>query len=244
MLWPYLWGHGVSFGSRTRSELQKTGSVAGDYIAERLTSLDHRKRGILLSDLSEYGGERLHTALRQYLHDQKEIYERFTVSHNLKSISMVKDWNRVPDEVKAARGELYYGLAGLAKFKVQGDLPFIRGLAEWSIENDCWQVCEAALSAFGYMPEKENLPVIIAIWKRFGTRPPDGNGISPFEITRTLCEHNYPETVPLLVQFLGDEHTGNEARGFLANIVGKDLGPNAKAWLDWYEGSKDPHGMQ
>jgi hypothetical protein len=239
MLWPYLWDHGVSFLSRTQSELEKTGSVAGDYLAERLASLDHRKRNLLLPDLSRYGGERLHTALIQLLRDQKESYEQYGASHDLKSISGVNDWNRLPDKVKAARGELYYGLAGLADFKVQGDLPFIRELAEWSIENDCWQVCEAALQAFRYMPERENLPVTIAIWKRFGTRPPDGNGISPVEITRTLGMHSYPETVPLLVQFLGDEHTGNEARGFLGEIVGKDLGPNINVWMDWYNQRKD-----
>src|SRR5437870_3246926 len=43
-LWPFLWGHGVSFQQRTQSELQKTGVIAGDFIAERLTSLSHRER--------------------------------------------------------------------------------------------------------------------------------------------------------------------------------------------------------
>jgi len=243
-LWPYLWDHGVSFLQHTQSELRKTGSVAGNYIAERLASLNHNKRDILLPDLSEYGGEQLHIALRKHLRDQKELCEQYAASHNLKSISKRKDWNRLPDEVKAAFGELYYGLAGLAGFKDQSDLPFTRELAEWSIENDDWQVCEAALKAFRYMPERENLPLIVAIWERFGTKPPDGNGISPFDITRTLRAHAYPETVPLLAQFLEDENVGSEARAFLAEIVGNDLGPDIEAWLDWYNRRKGQEGKE
>src|SRR5215475_5785132 len=92
MLWPFLWDHGVSFLEHTKSELRKTGSVAGNYIAERLASLNHKLRMVLLHDLSEYGGERLHVALRKYLRDQKELCEQFAASHNLKSISMRKDW--------------------------------------------------------------------------------------------------------------------------------------------------------
>src|SRR5215813_6141114 len=76
MLWPYLWDHGLSFLKHTQSELRKTGSVAGNYIAERLTSLNHKQQTILLPDLSEYGGERLHTALRKQLRDQKEFCEQ------------------------------------------------------------------------------------------------------------------------------------------------------------------------
>ena len=239
MLWPYLWEHGVSFQWHTQAEMQKTGSVAGNYIAERLTSLNHSKRMTLLPDLGKYGGEELHTVLRKHLRNQEELYERFTAIHDLKSISIVKDWNRLPDEVKAIYGELYYGLAGLADFKDQGDLPFIRVLTEWSIERGFWQVCEAALKAFRYRPERENLPIISSIWKRFGTQPPDGNGISAFDITRTLRLHSYPETVLLLSSFLGDENAGSETRAFLEEIVGKDLGPNAKAWVDWYTQRKD-----
>jgi hypothetical protein len=172
------------------------------------------------------------------------LCEQFAASHNLKSISKRKDWNRLPDEVKAAFGELYYGLAGLAGFKDQSDLPFTRELAEWSIENDDWQVCEAALKAFRYMPERENLPLIVAIWERFGTKPPDGNGISPFDITRTLRVHAYPETVPLLAQFMIDENVRSEARAFLAEIVGNDLGPDIEAWLDWYNRRKGQEGKE
>jgi hypothetical protein len=244
MLWPFLWDHGVSFLKHTQSELRKTGSVAGNYIAERLASLNHRLRMVLLHDLSECGGERLHVALRKHLRDQKELCEQFAASRNMKSISMRKDWDRLPDEIQAAPGELCYGLAGLAGFKDQSDLPFIKELAEWSIENDCSQVCYAALEAFRYMPERENLPIIVAIWERFWTKPPDGNGISPFDITRTLRAHAYPETVPLLAKFLGDENVGSEARAFLAEIVGNDLGPDIEAWLDWYNRRKGQEGKE
>jgi Beta-ketoacyl synthase, N-terminal domain len=68
--------------------------------------------------------------------------------------------------------------------------------------------------------------------------------ISPFDITRTLRVHAYPETLPLLAQFLEDENVGSEARAFLAEIVGNDLGSDIKAWLDWFNRRKSKEGKK
>jgi hypothetical protein len=50
--------------------------------------------------------------------------------------------------------------------------------------------------------------------------------------------------VPLLAKFLGDENVGSEARAFLAEIVGNDLGPDIEAWLDWYNRRKGQEGKE
>jgi hypothetical protein len=132
-------------------------------------------------------------------------------------------------------GELYYGLAGLASFRDKKDLPFVRQLALWAVDRRFKQTCDAALGAFANMPESANLPVIDAIWEEFSTRPYQGNALSPFDVTRSLRAHRFPETVPILAKLLSDEKAGNEARTFLSEIVGEDLGKDPNVWLEWYE---------
>ena len=85
------------------------------------------------------------------------------------------------------------------------------------------------------MPDRANLPLIDAIWKEFTQRPYEGNALSAFDVTRALRTHRYPETGPILAQLLGDEVAGNEARGFLKEIVGQDLGKDPQPWLEWYK---------
>jgi hypothetical protein len=51
---------------------------------------------------------------------------------------------------------------------------------------------------------------------------------------RALCKHKYFETVPLLAPFVAEDFTASEAEACLSAIVGHDLGPSLKAWIDWY----------
>jgi len=237
-LWPYLWGYGVSFLHHTEMELQRTGTVAGDYIAERLPDMNPGERMTLLPELGAYGGERLHAALIDHLKQRQKGYDAFLEKHGPDKKSLIEDWNSAPNETKVTWGELYYGLAGLASFRDKRDLPFVRKLALWAIDCRFKQTCDAALQAFRDMPDKANLPVIDTIWKEFSTRPYKGNELSPFDVTRALRTHRFPETVPVLAQLLGNDKAGSEARAFLTAIVGQDLGEKPTAWLDWYESHK------
>jgi hypothetical protein len=124
---------------------------------------------------------------------------------------------------------------GLAQFKKKEDLPFIRDLALWAVKYHVKRTCVHAVLAFRSMPAKENLPVIDAIWKEFTETEYTGNARN---VARALRAHKYPETVPVLVKLLDDPRAGSEARTFLKDIVGKDLGPDPQPWLDWYEEQK------
>jgi hypothetical protein len=233
-LWPYLWNHGVSFLRHTLDELAKTGPVAGDYIAERLPSMSYGERATLVLDLGRFGGQHLHTVLIEHLRAQQKLYEDFLALRGPEARVLIEDWATAPTELRNIRGELYYGLAGLAGFRDPLDLPYVRELTLWAIKYRLRQTCGAALHAFRDMPDRANVPVIEAIWKEFSTRPYEGNALSAFDVTGSLRTHKFPETVPVLVQLLGDEHAGREARSFLAKIVGRDLGAEPRAWLDWY----------
>jgi len=238
-LWPYLWNHGSSFHRHTELELQKTGAAAGEYIAERLPDMSHSNRMSLLPELGAYGSERLHVALVTHLKQQRELYEAFLAEHGPGAKNLIEDWNKAPNEIKNIWGELHYGTAGLGSFRDRRDLEFLRELALWAIDHRFKQTCDAALGAFRDMPDKANLPVIDAIWKQFSSKPYEGNPLSPFDVTRSLRTHKFPETIPVLAQLLGNDNAGSEARTFLSEIVGKDLGADIQAWLDWYAASRN-----
>jgi len=241
-LWPYLWDHGGSFFRHTRKELQKTGTVAGEQIAERFPGMGHGHRMALLPELGACGGDRLHAVLIGHLKQQQKAYDAFLARHGPGAKGIIEDWSHAPNEITDIWGELYYGLTGLAGFRDKTDLPFVRELALWAVDRRFKQTCDAALGAFGDMPERANLPVIEAIWKEFSARPYEGNPLSPFAVTRALRTHRFPETVPILAQLLGNEDAGGEARRFLAEIVGEDLGEDPTAWLDWHESHKKGAG--
>lgn len=67
----------------------------------------------------------------------------------------------------------------------------------------------------------------------------EGNPLSPFDVTHALRSHKFPETIPVLAQLLGNDTAGSEARTFLSEIMGEDLGADIPAWLDWYAASRD-----
>jgi len=234
-LWPYLWGHGVSFLHHTEKELQKIGPVAGDYIARKFEVMTHRQLMTLMPELGAYGGERSHQSLTERLKSRKRRYENLLAEWGAAAGRLVEDWNHAPEEVKEIYGELYYGLAGLASFKDRADLPFVRELALWAVAHRFKQTCDAALTAFRIMPDVANLPVINAIWHEFSARQFPGNELISPDVVRALQTHVYPEAVPLLADFLKDEQAKGEARAALAQIVGQDLGQNPDDWMNWYK---------
>lgn len=233
-LWPYLWDHGRSFLEHSRKELQKTGAVAGDYIAERLPNLSHRQRMTLLPRLGAWGGERLHAAVIAHLKQQQKLFEAILVELGPNARDLWEDWDKVPDTMKEAYGELYYGLTGLASFKDRKDLEFVRGLALWAVDRRCKDSCDAALAAFRAMPHDANLPVIEAIWREFSSKQYAGNKLLPFGVIRTLRAQKHLDAVPLLAELLANKEAGAQARAALCEIVGEDLGEDADAWLKWY----------
>ena len=120
------------------------------------------------------------------------------------------------------------------KYKDRDDLPYIRELTAWAIKYRFKQTCDAALIGFQNMPDKANLPLIDAVWKEFSRRPYEGNELAPYDVSRALCTHRYPETVPLLAPFLEYEFGRSTVQQALREIVGQDLGDRPQAWLDWW----------
>lgn len=233
-LWPFLWNNDGYFLRHTEAELKKVGSVAGDYIAQQFYAMTHNQRMELVRELGFYASSYSRQVLLKHLKKVQHTYETFLEQHGPNAKSLIEDWNTAPDEIKNIYGELHYGLAGLAKFKDRSDLPYIRELALWAIRYRFKQTCDAALEAFESMPDRANLPVIDSIWSEFSVRPYRGNELTSWEVVRALHAHIYPEAVPLLVRFLDDRQTKQQAREALKEIAGIDMGKDPKAWLDWY----------
>jgi hypothetical protein len=237
-LWPFLWNNDGYFLRHTEAELKKVGPVAGDYIAQQFDAMTHDQRMELVRELGDYASSYSRQALLKHLKKLQQTHEKFLEQQGPNAKNLIEDWNTAPDEIKNIYGELYYGLAGLAKFKDQSDLPYIRELALWAVRYRFKQTCDAALEAFESMPDRSNLPVIDSIWNEFTVRPYHGNELTSWEVVRALHAHIYPEAVPLLVRFLDDRHTEQEAREALKEIAGIDAGKNPRAWLDWYKAQK------
>ena len=234
-LWPFLAmrRYGVSFFKHTESELQKAKPASGEYFAQHFDEMSHNERMSLLPSAGAYGSEMLHEKLRRWLDDQQRRYEQFVAASGRRPRDF--EWNSMPDNVKDTSGELYYGLAGLARFGDRNDLPFIRTTALWAVQYHLEQTEEAALDAFRYMPDRANLPVIQQIRKEFlPGRKPGMWTVVDWDTERALCTHKYHETIPLLAPFVADDQMGNEAEGCLQQIVGRDLGRDPQAWVDWF----------
>lgn len=236
-LWPFMWNTSINVSRRTIVELKRTAPTAGDYIVEQFDELNHSQRMTCIVDAGEFGGEKLRELLKRHLTLQQRNYETYLAGEDAVSIDRS---NALPREVTEIQGELYYGLTGLAKYRNREDLDFIRGLARWGIEHRFKQTCDAALQGFRFMPAKANLSLIDDIWVEFSSRPREGDALSPFDVTRSLRTYKFPQTVPILVRFLRNENQDIvvEAKSFLTEIVGKDLGAEPQPWLDWYAGHK------
>jgi len=236
-LWPFLSmkDYGPSFLEHTKSALQKIAPISGDYFAERFDDMRHWDRMDLFKNAGAYGGDKLHEKLTNHIKAQQEFYESSVSAYKLNDHDALANWNTMPDSVKDSYGDIYYGLAGLASFQRRDDLPLIREIARWAVKYGLEQTCEAALDAFRTMPDKDNLPVISLIWKKFPLGSGKGDEIFHVDVIQTLCAHRYMQTVPLLAPFVTDGFAGAEAQAALTAIVGKDLGEKPEPWLAWYK---------
>lgn len=235
-LWPFLHlrEYGVGFYERTKAEFEKTGPVAGDFIAERFEAMS-RERWLLFSGPDAYGSEALHQTLIRHLASRQRSYEDYLAQHAIDGKTVLENWNEIPEQIKDVYGDVYYATAALAGFRDRSDLPLIREVAQWAIEHGLQQTCEAALGAFRYMPDEANLPVIQAIWEEYGPREEPGNPLIRYQLIRSLSAHLFPEAVPILAPFANDPFAGSEVREALAKIAGTDLGAEPEPWLEWFE---------
>lgn len=241
-LWPFLSmkDYGPNFLEHTKSALQKIAPISGDYFAEHFDDMPHWNRMDLFKDAGAYGGDKLHQTLTNHIKAQQQLYESSVSTYKLNDHDALAGWNTMPDSVKDSYGDIYYGLAGLASYQRREDLPVIREIARWAVKYRLEQTCEAALDAFRTIPDKDNLPLISMIWKKFPLGSGRGDEIFHVDVIRTLCAHKYVQTVPLLAPFVTDSFAGAEAQAALSEIVGHDLGEKPEPWLAWYKTMNNP----
>ena len=239
-LWPFLRlrEYGTSFLEHTKLELRKIGPVAGDYFAEQFDAMSHDDRSELYYESGSYGSEKLHQRMILQLKTQQRAYEGFLAVHGLDGKAFLQNWNSVPQDVRDAYHEIPSLLYGLASISNRADLPLIREVAVWAVENKVDQAREMTLMNFRVMPDRENLPGIDAIWKDAEQHEGQDKEIILHDVIGALCAHRFPETVPLLAPFVTHPYAGPEVEDALTQIVGKDLGRNPNSWVDWYQARK------
>jgi hypothetical protein len=255
-LWPYLWNYNHSCYKQTETALQGLGAVAGDYIAGQLEHMSYQEKGALLVHAGTYSSVRLHDALVRELKSQQRLWEELLYRRKgFAAYDEIDPPGRMhynprrtedaeADEASDIYGVLYYGLTGLESFHDRNDLPFFREAALWSVKYRFKQLGDAALHAFAEMPDRANLAIIESIWKEYSTRQFGGNELHPYDIIRTLTAHKFPETIPLMAQFVKSGFMQEEARQFLVQITGTDLGSDTKSWTAWYESHKRELGLR
>ena len=233
-LWPFLSqkDYGFDFANHTKTALQKIAPASGDYFAERFDSMPTWDRMDLFRDAGAYGGDKLHEKLTTFIRTQQETYESYASIHHLTSHDPPAVWYSMPVAVRDSTGNVSYGLAGLASYHRQDDLPLIREIARWGVKFGQQQTSEAALRAFKMMPDQDNLPVIALIARKFRN---SGDETFPIEVMWSLCAHKYVQTIPQLAPFVSYGYFGAEAEAALTEIVGRDLGDEPRPWLVWYK---------
>lgn len=241
-LWPFLdmATFGPEVARRAEKVLKQTAPVSGDYFAEHFNELPHDQRMDLLRDAGEYGGDRLHETVKEFISEQQKTFDDYASAHKLSGGLDQKQWYSMPRTVRDSTGYVYYGAAGLTKYRRREDLQLFREIGLWGVRYGMDQPSSAALSAFRDMPDEENLPVIAAIRERFkrgtfGVATDQPDELLEYEAFQALETHIYVKSIPQLVPFLQDGGLGEKAEAALTNIVGRDLGEKPGPWLAWYE---------
>jgi len=235
VLYPFLWDNGSSFFQHTREELLKEGTVAGDYIADRLESMTLDQRSMLIRLEGKYGGDKLHAALVHHLQTEQALWDDYVNAHGEDPRTSNALWYGSPEAIRYADADMAYTLAGLLNFRDRADLLVIRPLALWARQRDLEGICSYALAAFRDMPERASLPVIEALWKESQVHPEYFGNTFRYDVGGALITHRFREAIPQLVQFLDDDFIwSDQVNKSLSSIVGYNLGRDPKAWLEWY----------
>lgn len=241
-LWPFLdmATFGPEVARRAEEVLKHAAPVSGDYFAEHFDELPQDQRMDLLRDAGEYGGDKLHETVKEFVLEQEKIFDDYASAHKLAGELNQEQWYSMPPAVTASTGYVYYGAGGLEKFHRREDLPLFREVGTWGVNYGMDRPSEEALEAFRDMPDEENLPVIAAIRERFkrgtfGVITDQPDGLLKYETLQALETHIYVKSIPQLVPFLKDDGFGEEAEDTLTKIVGRDLGQKSGPWLAWYE---------
>lgn len=233
--WPFLSfdTYGVSFYEHTKTELELAKPQSGEYFASHFEDLSTNQRGMLLPSAGNFGSDQLHQKLQTFLEQEMNAYKSFV--NEFGRVPTQEDWNTLPSKIKDVTGNIYYGLAGFAKYGRRSDLSFIRKMAVWAANYDLEQTAEAAMNAFRDMPDENNLPAISQVLAKFLPEKRPGMASIDVDAERALCKHHYAQTVPLLVPFLNDDFLRPETESCLADIAGTNLGSDPHAWMEWYK---------
>lgn len=234
-LYPFLWDHGASFLEHTKEELLKAGPVAGDYIADRLESMTFSQRSSLIRVRCPCVGEKLHSALLRHLQIEQNLWDDYVKAHGADPRSSNALYLGSPEAVRDADSDMAYTIKGVGNYRDRADPPVIRRLALWAAQRDLSGICSYALGTFRDMPEPANLPVIAALWKESQVHPEYFNDTYHYDVGGALITHRFREAIPQLVEFLDSGFVwSNQVHESLTAIVGRDLGYDPKAWLEWY----------
>ena len=245
-LWPYLWNYNGACQKKTLSALKAAGPAAGDFIAAKLLDLDTNQQEVLLWDAAAYRSQVLHAGIVKLLQSRIAAWGELLArrggfaTYDQVDPPRMRYFPRRPqdagaDEADDLYGVLYNGFVALAGFRDRADLRFIRESATWALKYRFKQVDDAVLGAFQDMPDKENLPIIKAIWEEYSQRPFAGNELHPFDLMKALDAHRYMETIPLMALFVNVGFGQDIARRFLVQMTGVDFAGDTKAWTEWYE---------
>jgi len=234
-LYPFLLDNGLSFFQHTKAALSKDGTVAGDYIADRLESMTFDQRSMVIRVECSYGGKKLHAALLHHLQIEQGLWDKYVTGLGEDPRTSNAQWYDSPESIRYVDPEIAYALGALRYFHERGDLAVFRSIALWACKRDLAGVCSYALGAFREMPDAANLPVIAALWKESQVHPEYYGETFRYDVGGALITHRFREAIPQLVQFLSADFVwSDDVNKSLASIVGRDLGRDPKAWLEWY----------
>lgn len=72
------------------------------------------------------------------------------------------------------------------------------------------------------------------LWKRYPRPHGADEPVFPHFVL-ALTAHRFPETIPVMAQFVHEGLLMGQAQAFLREITGVDQGDDPKAWITWYE---------
>lgn len=132
-------------------------------------------------------------------------------------------------------------VAVCSTYEIGGEqaLPLLReAMADAVLLEDPYGALGCAESGLKAHPSVEDLPVFFRNYEHYPRwyRWPAAPKWASWSAVGFLARHKFPESVPLLAEQLDhpDLTTPDFVHSTLVEIVGRDLGRDKQAWLDWY----------